>query len=87
MARFDALAGALTKEIEDVEGGLQVAGARAVVELVAQPIEACDVGRREIHAVAVELIEILIENRRRQGVVEARQASSEAPRSASRRWC
>ena len=69
----DALAGAFTKQIEDVEDRLQVAGARAVVELVAQPIEACDVGRREIHAVAVELIEILIEDRRRQGVVEARQ--------------
>ena len=69
----DALSGALAKQVENVEHGLQVAGARPVVELVAQAIEARDIARGEVHAVAVERVEILIEDRRRQRVVEARQ--------------
>jgi hypothetical protein len=68
--RRRSLAGAPAEQVENVEHGLQIAGSGAIIELVAQAIEARDVACGEIHAVAVERVEVLIENRRRQRVVE-----------------
>jgi len=70
---LDALAGALAEQIEDIEDGLQVAGARTVVELVAQAVEAGDIAGREVHAVYVECVQVPVEDRRRHGVIEPRQ--------------
>jgi len=48
---LDALAGAPAEQVENVEHGLQIARSGAIIELVAQAIEARDVACGEIHSI------------------------------------
>ena len=68
----DSLRGPLPEQVEHVEYRLELAAARAIVELVAVAAERSHVAREKVHAIAVERIEILVQNRRGQRVVELR---------------
>ncbi len=69
---IDALAGAFAEQIEDVEYRLQIAGTGPIVEFVTQPVEARNIGGSEVHAIAVERIEVAVQDGGRQRVVEMR---------------
>ncbi len=66
----DSLRRALAEEVEHVEDWLELAAASPVVELVPEAVEARDIRRGEVHSVAVQRIEVAVENRGRQRVVE-----------------